>query len=159
MKFEAGGVVHFPVENCASCPLRTQCTRSVRGRSVSINAEEQLLSGLRARQQTSEGRAKLRERVGVEHGLSHVGHWQGDRARYCGTRKNLLDLRRCAVVHNLHHFARQPEMMKEEILSKLRALVHRSSGRGFDRSDVEREFFGPAQDDDGRRFANALFGQ
>lgn len=111
MKFEAGGGVHFPVKNCASCPLRTQCTRSARGRSVSINAEEQLLSDLRARQQTREGRAKLRERVGVEHGLSHVGHWQGDRARYCGTRKNLLDLRRCAVVHNLHHFARQPEMM------------------------------------------------
>lgn len=111
MKFEAGGVVHFPVKNCASRPLRTQCTRSARGRSVSINTEEQLLSDLRARQQTREGRAKLRERVGVEHGLSHVGHWQGDRARYCGTRKNLLDLRRCAVVHNLHHFARQPEMM------------------------------------------------
>jgi len=111
MKFEPGGVVHFPGERCASCPLRTQCTPSVRGRSVSINAEEQLLSELRARQQTREGRAKLRERAGVEHGLSHVGHWQGDRARYRGTRKNLLDLRRCAVVHNLHHFARQPEMM------------------------------------------------
>jgi hypothetical protein len=44
MTFELGGVVHFPVESCASCPLRTQCTRSARGRSVSINAEEQLPS-------------------------------------------------------------------------------------------------------------------
>jgi len=111
MTFELGGVVHFSVESCASCPLRTQCTRSTRGRSVSINAEEQLLTELRARQQTREGRAKLRERAAVEHGLSHVGHWQGDRARYRGTRKNLFDLRRCAVVHNLHHFARQPEMI------------------------------------------------
>jgi hypothetical protein len=65
MTFELGGVVHFPVESCASCPLRTQCTRSARGRSVSINAQEQLLSELRARQQTREGRTKLRERVGV----------------------------------------------------------------------------------------------
>jgi hypothetical protein len=36
-----------------------------------------------------------------------VGHWQGRRARYRGTRKNLFDLRRVAVVHNLHVIARQ----------------------------------------------------
>jgi len=28
--------------------------------------------------------------------------------RYTGTRKNLFDLRRVAVVHNLHVIARQP---------------------------------------------------
>ena len=44
----------------------------------------------------------------VEHALAHVGHWQGRRARYRGTRKNLFDLRRVAVVHNLHVIARQP---------------------------------------------------
>jgi hypothetical protein len=32
--------------------------------------------------------AKLRERVQVEHALAHIGHWQGRRARYIGTRKN-----------------------------------------------------------------------
>jgi transposase len=31
----------------------------------------------------------------------------GRRARYRGTRKNLFDLRRVAVVHNLHVIARQ----------------------------------------------------
>jgi RNA polymerase sigma-70 factor (ECF subfamily) len=36
------------------------------------------------------------------------GRWQGDRARYLGRRKNLFDLRRVAVVHNLHVIARQP---------------------------------------------------
>ena len=55
-----------------------------------------------------DGRAKLRERTQVEHALAHVGHWQGRRARYLGTRKNLFDLRRVAVVHNLHVIARQP---------------------------------------------------
>jgi transposase len=55
----------------------------------------------------------VRERVGVEHDLAHIGHWQGDRARYCGKRKNLFDLRRCAVVNNLHIFARQPEVMAQ----------------------------------------------
>jgi IS5 family transposase len=54
------------------------------------------------------GRARLRERVKVEHALAHVGRWQGRRARYRGTRKNLFDLRRVAVVHNLRVIARQP---------------------------------------------------
>jgi IS5 family transposase len=59
----------------------------------------------RERQQTPQGRAKLRERVAVEHALAHVGRWQGRRARYRGVRKNVFDLRRCAVVHNLHVLA------------------------------------------------------
>jgi len=75
---------------------------------VSIHPDEALLAELRQRQHTPEGRAKLRERVQVEHVLAHVGHWQGRRARYRGTRKNLFDLRRVAVVHNLHVIARQP---------------------------------------------------
>ena len=75
---------------------------------MSIHPDEALLAELRYRQQDPEGRAKLRERVAVEHALAHVGHWQGRRARYLGTRKNLLDLRRVAVVHNLHVIARQP---------------------------------------------------
>jgi transposase len=75
--------------------------------SVAIHPDEALLAELRQRQQTPAGRAMLRERVQVEHALAHVGHWQGRRARYNGTRKNLFDLRRVAVVHNLHVIARQ----------------------------------------------------
>jgi hypothetical protein len=56
----------------------------------------------------TERRAQLRERVKVEHALAHVGHWQGRRAHYRGTRKNLFDLKRVTVVHNLHVIARQP---------------------------------------------------
>jgi hypothetical protein len=74
---------------------------------VQIHPDERLLAEFRAAQQTPHGRAKLRERVKVEHTLAHVGRWQGDRARYLGPRKNLLDLRRVAVVHNLHVIARQ----------------------------------------------------
>jgi hypothetical protein len=61
---------------------------------------------LRQRQLTASGRAKLRERVAVEHSLAHLGHWQRNRARYVGLRKNLFDLRRTAVVYNLHVWAR-----------------------------------------------------
>jgi hypothetical protein len=59
---------------------------------------------------TPEGRAKLRERVAVEHSLSHIGRWQGRRARYLGSRKNLFDLRRSAIVNNLHVIARLPDL-------------------------------------------------
>jgi transposase len=106
--FAPGGKVRFPAEACAACPLRLQCTTSTRGRSVQIHPDERLLAELRAAQQTPPGRAKLRQRVKVEHTLAHVGRWQGRRARYLGLRKNLFDLRRVAVVHNLHVIARQP---------------------------------------------------
>jgi hypothetical protein len=108
MPFHPGKTVRFPAGTCAACPLRARCTTSSHGRSVSIHPDEALLAELRRRQQTPDGRAKLRERVAVEHALAHVGHWQGRRARYRGTRKNLFDLRRVAVVHNLHVIARRP---------------------------------------------------
>ena len=106
MPFEPGGTVQFPAEICAACPLRVRCTSSPRGRSISIHPDEALLGELRKLQLTAVGRTKLRERVAVEHTLAHVGYWQGRRARYRGDRKNLFDLRRCAVVHNLHVIAR-----------------------------------------------------
>jgi transposase len=105
LPFQPGGTVHFPAAVCGVCPLRVRCTTSTHGRSVHLHPDERLLVELRERQQTREGRAQLRERVAVEHTLAHVGHWQGRRARYCGQRKNLFDLRRCAVVHNLHVLA------------------------------------------------------
>jgi len=108
MPFEPGKTVRFPKDTCTPCPLRQRCTTSSNGRSVAIHPDETLLAELRQRQHTPEGRARLRERVQVEHALAHVGHWQGRRARYRGTRKNLFDLRRVAVVHNLHVIARQP---------------------------------------------------
>jgi hypothetical protein len=106
LPFAVGGKVQFPKHICASCPLRESCTTSRTGRSVSIHPDEPLFQELKQRQLTPAGRAKLRERVAVEHSLSHIGHWQGDQARYVGTRKNLFDLRRTAVVHNLHVLAK-----------------------------------------------------
>ncbi len=113
--FHPGKVVHFPQQDCALCPLKSRCTTSKKGRSVSIHPDEALMQELRERQSTAPGRAKLRQRTPVEHTLAHMGHWQGARARYIGWRKNLFDLRRVAVVHNLHviarmeHLAHQPQ--------------------------------------------------
>jgi Transposase DDE domain len=113
MAFVPGGKVQFPAPTCQACPLRDQCTTSTRGRSVQIHPDERLLAELRAAQRTPHGRARLRQRVKVEHTLAHIGRWQGDRARYLGQRKNLFDLRRVAVVHNLHVIARQPSPLSK----------------------------------------------
>jgi Transposase DDE domain len=113
MPFTPGGKVQFPAQACQSCPLRAQCTTSTRGRSVQVHPDERLLAELRAAQRAPHVRAKLRERVKVEHTLAHLGRWQGRRARYLGQRKNLFDLRRVAVVHNLHVIARQPQPAKQ----------------------------------------------
>ena len=99
---QPGATVQFPAATCAACPLRARCTSSAQGRSVAIHPDERLLAELRERQLSAAGRARLRERVQVEHTLAHIGQWQGDRARYRGQRKNLCDLRRTGVVHNLH---------------------------------------------------------
>jgi hypothetical protein len=75
MPFVPGGIVHFPKDTCAQCLLKAQCTASAKGRCVSIHPDEALLTELRQRQQTPQGRAQLRERVAVEHTLAHVGRW------------------------------------------------------------------------------------
>jgi len=106
MPFEQGKTVRFPKAACTACPCTPAAPPAATGQ-LSVHPDEELLAGLR--QQDTGGRAKLRERIAVEHSLAHVGHWQGRRARYNGTRKNLLDLRRVAVVHNLHVIARQPD--------------------------------------------------
>jgi Transposase DDE domain len=110
LPFVPGGVVQFPAKICQACPLQERCTTSRNGRSVSIHPDEALLFKLRECQLTAMGRAKLRERVAVEQALAHIGHWQGQRVHSRGLRKNLFDLRRCAVVHNLPVLARSQQL-------------------------------------------------
>jgi hypothetical protein len=101
--------VHFPAAVCQPCPQRAACTTARGGRSIGIHAQEALLQTLRARQQRPDGRAHLRERTTVEHSLARVDQIQGPKARDIGVRKNTLDLRRTAVIANLHRLARLPK--------------------------------------------------
>lgn len=102
--------VHFPPAVCQACDQRTACTTATRGgRSVAIHAQEAVLQSLRTAQQQPAGRARLRERTTVEHSLARIERIQGPKARYTGTRKNTLDLRRVAVVANLQRIARLPQ--------------------------------------------------
>lgn len=113
--FTVGKSVRFPAQTCANCPLKDQCTTSAKGRHISIHPDERFLQELRQRQLTPQGRAELRQRVAVEHSLAHIAYWQGERARYLTLRKNLFDLRRMAVVHNLHVLAHLYETAKSTI--------------------------------------------
>lgn len=101
--FEPGETVHFDPEACGGCSLRTSCTEAAigRGRSVSIAEDEGIQRRFRKLQSTRTGRAKLRERVAVEHSLARIAARKGHRARYVGARKNLFDLRRAAAIQNL----------------------------------------------------------
>jgi Transposase DDE domain/Transposase domain (DUF772) len=99
--------VHFATTQCQPCPLRAACTPATgRGRSVTIHPHEAFLQELRARQQQPAGRAQLRARTTIEHSLARIDRIQGAKARYKGTRKNTLDVRRAAVVANLQRLAR-----------------------------------------------------
>jgi hypothetical protein len=83
--------------------MRARCTKSAlgHGRSVSIAADEPLQHELRLAIATPDGRARLRQRVMIEHRLAHHARKQGRRARYIGVRKNVYDARRHAATINL----------------------------------------------------------
>ena len=104
-----GTVTEFDPEVCDQCTLRPKCTASVAGsgRTVSIAPDERLQQRLRKHIATPRGRARLRERVGVEHKLAHLVRRQGRRARYRGVRKNLFDLRRASAIQNLEAIQRK----------------------------------------------------
>ncbi len=98
-----GQTVRFRAADCDGCGLRAQCTTSRPGvgRSVTLHPEEVRLGELRQAVTTVDGRAKLRERVPVEHGLARLGQVRGDTARYRGLRNQLFEARRAAAVVNL----------------------------------------------------------
>jgi hypothetical protein len=85
---------------------RAQCTHPAnsKGRTVSIGRDEPLQKKLRVLQSTASGRARLRRRVGVEHGLAHIATRQGRPARYIGVRKNVFDLRRAAAMQKTRNY-------------------------------------------------------
>jgi hypothetical protein len=104
-----GTTVEFDPDRCDRCPLREQCTSRPlgRGRLVQIADDEHLQQRLRKQIATKAGRARLRERVGVEHRLAHLVRRQGRRARYIGVRRNLFDVRRAAALQNLETIQRK----------------------------------------------------
>jgi hypothetical protein len=107
--FRPGDTVEFDATRCDQCPLRARCTTRPlgHGRQVTIAEDERLQHRLRKQIATKKGRARLRQRVRVEHRLAHIVRRQGRRARYIGVRQNLFDLRRAATLQNLETIHRK----------------------------------------------------
>src|SRR2546423_14598088 len=91
-----------PSSSNICCASKRFLPRKVRPNPCLSPFDEVLLCELRERQLREAGRAKLRERVAVEHALAHIGHWQGHGARQRGTSKNIFELQRHPVVYNFH---------------------------------------------------------
>jgi len=105
---EEGQTVEFNAEVCGACPVRNKCTYSASGgRTIQIADDERRQHRLRKLTSTASGRERLRERVGIEHRLAHVSARKGPKARYCGVRNNLYDLRRAAIIQNLETIQRR----------------------------------------------------
>lgn len=102
--FTPGGIAYFDRRACGACALKPKCTEAP-GRTLQIHPREDLFVKLRRNAQTRPGRAELRRRTSVEHRLARIAVVQGPRARYCGARKNELDVNRAAAVVNLFEVA------------------------------------------------------
>jgi IS5 family transposase len=111
-QFRLGSTARFDAKDCDNCDVRGLCTKGKkgRGRGLNVHAQESLQVELRRLAASPEGREELRERVHVEHRLSHLAQKQGKQARYIGQRANVFDARRHAAVLNLEVTHREQQI-------------------------------------------------
>ena len=100
---DGGGTASFGPA-CATCPLRQDCTRSAKGRSIRVGVHEAALARARARQADPGWQADYRAtRPKVERKLAHLMRRRhgGRRARVRGQTKVDADFRLLAAAVNL----------------------------------------------------------
>jgi hypothetical protein len=89
---------------CDACPLRSQCTKSAKGRNITVGLNEAVLTRARKRQQHPEWVADYRaNRPKVERKIAHLMRRKhgGRRARVRGTEKVGADFSLLAAAVNL----------------------------------------------------------
>jgi hypothetical protein len=104
---DGSGVAAFGIA-CADCPLRAQCTTSANGRTVDINAHEDVLARARQRQNDPDWQTDYQAtRPKVERKLGHLMRRKhgGRRARVRGRIKVDADFRLLAAAANLARLA------------------------------------------------------
>lgn len=108
----------FPDTTCSACPERAQCQKPTakHGRTIAVHPDEGFFQNARAAQAKPEGRARLRERVAVEHTGAHQRNRQGRFARYFGVANNDFDVQRIAAVNNLLVIDRHARVAEREAL-------------------------------------------
>jgi hypothetical protein len=93
---------------CGSCPLRAACTKSRRGRAISIHPQEAVLQHAKARQKDPAWQQDYRTyRPVVERKISHFTRrpWGGRKARCRGQKRILTDILARAGAINLARLA------------------------------------------------------
>jgi hypothetical protein len=85
---------------CAACSLKSLCTKSKSGRTVTVHHKEAAIQEARRYQKTPEGRSHLRKRVVVEHRLARLAQLGIGQARYKGHRKTRLQLMIACAIAN-----------------------------------------------------------
>jgi len=106
-KPDGSGIASF-AENCATCPMREQCTTSTTGRTISVTPHEPALARARQRQTDPDWQADYRaNRPKVERKLAHLMRRRhgGRRARVRGRPKVDADFNLLAAAVNLARLA------------------------------------------------------
>jgi len=94
-------VFRFSEAVCASCPLRPECVRGRRGRTVQLHPQEALLQQARAFQRSPAFRPYRALRQVAEHRLARMVQLGMRQARYRGRAKTLFQAFMVAAVANL----------------------------------------------------------
>jgi hypothetical protein len=103
-----GGTARFKA-HCQVCPLRTDCTTSRRGRTITVHPQETILRRARIEQATPDWQARYRaDRPIVERKIAHLMRrvWGGRRARTRGRRRVATDIDTRAGAVNLARLAK-----------------------------------------------------
>jgi hypothetical protein len=104
---DGGGMAYFG-ENCSTCPLAGECTKSRAGRTIAIHPHEKALSLARKRQRDQEWQSDYRAtRPKVERKLAHMMRRKhgGRRARVRGTERVGADFNLLAAATNFARLA------------------------------------------------------
>jgi len=97
-------VVRFPAAACGPCPVRDNCTRSARGRQLTLRTREshQAITTARAEQATDQWQRRYKIRAGVEGTIAQATHVTGiRRARYLGLPKTTFEHNAAATAINV----------------------------------------------------------
>jgi hypothetical protein len=90
----------FNAAECATCPLRAECTSAAGGRSVMVGVHHARIEAARAAQAEPTTRALLRRRAKIERKIDHLQDLGMRKARYRGRRKTKLQALLAATVAN-----------------------------------------------------------
>ena len=93
--------VMFPHRYCGSCSQKDRCTKSKRGRQITIHPYEDLLQQHRQYQRTQEFRERYAKRSHGERTIAHLTGHGARKARYRGLGKVLWQMVMAAINNNV----------------------------------------------------------